>query len=144
MNAGRVVVDSSIVIKWFTAEPFAEQARQILDGYQDDALALLVPDLLFAEVGNVLWKKQRLQGLTTTDAELIIRSILLLGFDVTPCASLLPEAYRIAVAHGRSVYDSIYLALSLREQCPFVTADERLANAVHSSFPGVTWIASWR
>ena len=35
MNAGRVVVDSSIVIKWFTAEPFTEQARQIL-GFPSD------------------------------------------------------------------------------------------------------------
>ena len=43
-----------------------------------------------------------------------------------------------------SVYDAIYLALSLREQCPFVTADERLARGVTSLFPHVTWIGNWQ
>lgn len=143
MNLVRVVVDSSVVIKWFTTEPFTEQARRILDDYRDGALSLLAPDLLFAEVGNIIWKKQRLQGLTNADAEAIINGVLLLRLQVTPCASLLTAAHQIAVAHGRTVYDAIYLALSLREQCPFVTADERLVNTVGSAFPMVTWLANW-
>ncbi len=136
-------MDSSIVIKWFTAEPFTEQARKILDGYQDGTLSLLAPGLLFAEVGNVVWKKQRLQGLTPADAQMIIRGVLLLGFEVTPCATLLTAVHQIAVDHGRSVYDAIYLALSLREQCPLVTADERLVSAVAAAFPHVTWVGNW-
>ena len=126
MDYDRVVVDSSVVIKWFVAEPFTDQAHEILDSYESGALSLLVPDLLFAEVANVVWKKQRLQGL-----------------DVTPCASLLTAAHQIAVAHARSVYDAIYPALSLREQCPFVTADRHLASAVSSFFPHVAWIGNW-
>lgn len=144
MDRDRVVVDSSVVIKWFTAEPFTGQARKLLDGYQDGTLSLLAPDLLFAEIGNVVCKKQRLQGLTAADADLVINGVLLLGWEVTPCASLLTAAHQIAVAHGRSVYDAIYLALSLRAQCPFVTADERLVHAVRPAFPGVTWIADWQ
>lgn len=144
MNSDRVVVDSSVVIKWLTPEPFTEQARLILDAYQNGAVALLAPDLLFAEIGNVVWKKQKLQGLSAEDAQAIIRGILLLDFETTPCARLLADAHQPAVTHGRSVYDAIYLALSLREQCPFVTADERLANAVGSVFPFVAWIANWQ
>jgi predicted nucleic acid-binding protein len=31
---------------------------------------------------------------------------------------------------GRTVYDSLYIALSMHEGCRFVTADERLVNGL--------------
>ncbi|MDI7275098.1 MAG: type II toxin-antitoxin system VapC family toxin [Anaerolineae bacterium] len=102
MHYDRLVVDSGVVIKWFVAEPFTDQAHEIPASYESGALSLLAPDLLFAEVGNVVWKKQRLQGLTAADAQLIIRGVLSLGIDVTPCASLLTAAHQIAVAHART------------------------------------------
>lgn len=49
----------------------------------------------------------------------------------------------IGNARKRTVYDSLYLALSLREGCQFVTADEKFANAVGSSFPSIVWLANW-
>ena len=70
------------------------------------------------------------QALAAADAERIIGDILALPFATTPSVELLAEAHRLAVAHGRTVYDALYLALSVRRGCPFVTADERLVNAV--------------
>ena len=68
----KIVVDSSIVIKWFVAEPLSDAARRVLDGYQSGALTLIAPDLLAAEIGNIVWKKYRFQGLVKADAEQII------------------------------------------------------------------------
>jgi len=62
---------------------------------------------------------------------------------ITPAAELLEEAYDLAVAHRRTVYDALYLALSVREACPFVTADERLVNAVAGALPRVVWLGHW-
>lgn len=56
---------------------------------------------------------------------------------------LLDDAYRLAVAHKRAFYDMLYLALSLRVGCQFVTADERLVNAIGAAFPNVIWLADW-
>lgn len=42
-----------------------------------------------------------------------------------------------------SVIVKLYLALSEREGCRFVTADERLANAVRAALPDVVWLADW-
>ncbi|MFQ6115590.1 MAG: type II toxin-antitoxin system VapC family toxin [bacterium] len=50
---GKIVVDSSVAIKWFVVEPFSAEARCILDGYQTGALALYAPDLINAEIGNI-------------------------------------------------------------------------------------------
>ena len=109
-----VVVDSSVAIKWFVSEPYSREARLILDGYEAGDLDFLGPDLLYAELGNIVWKKHISQGLAASDAQVIITALRSLDFAVTSTPVLLDEAYRLAVEHQRSVYDSLYLALSVR------------------------------
>ncbi|HEY0079819.1 MAG TPA: type II toxin-antitoxin system VapC family toxin [Pyrinomonadaceae bacterium] len=138
-----LVVDCSVAIKWFVPEPHSVEACRILDGYQNGTLSFLAPDLLNAEFGNIIWKKQNFQGLDANDAQNILDAFRALQFIFTPTATLLDDAFRIALAHHRTVYDSLYLALSQRERCQFVTADERLVNAVGSSFPNVVWLTNW-
>jgi predicted nucleic acid-binding protein len=139
----KLVIDSGVVVKWFVTEPYTIEAQRILADYQAGAVELLAPDLLFAEFGNIIWKKHTLQGMSAPDAQAIISAFQLLNFTVTPSAALLNDAYRLAVAHRRTVYDSLYLALSQRETCQFVTADERLVNALGTSLPGIVWLANW-
>jgi predicted nucleic acid-binding protein len=139
----RVIVDSSVVVKWFIVEPYSTEARRILDGYQAGALALIAPDLIYAEVGNVIWKKHRFHGLAAADAQLIIQAFQGLTIALTSTAELLNDAYQLAVTHQRTVYDSLYLALGRRERCRFVTADEKLALAIGAAVPGVIWVANW-
>lgn len=138
-----LVVDSSVAVKWFVVEPYSAEARKILDEYQAGSISFLAPDLINAEFGNIIWKKHTLQGLAAADAQRIIDEFRALQFTFTSTATLLDEAYRIAVKHRRTVYDSLYLALSQRENCQFVTADEKLVNAVGSPFPSLIWVANW-
>jgi predicted nucleic acid-binding protein len=139
----KVVIDSSVAIKWFVVEPYSSDARRVLNEYQTGTLTLLAPDLIYAEVGNIVWKKQRFQGLEAADAQQIIEAFRLVMFSITSASTLLNEAYHLAVTHQRTVYDALYLALSVREQCRYLTADERLVNAIGTAFPNVVWIASW-
>ena len=53
------------------------------------------------------------------------------------------EAQSADAARIRDAYDSLYLALALREGCPFVTADQKLVNALAGTVPGVTWLGNW-
>lgn len=138
-----LVIDSSVAVKWFVVEPYSTEARRILDDYQNGTTSFLAPDLINAEFGNVIWKKQIFQGLDAADAQDIINKFRALHFTFTPTAALLDDAYKIAVRHRRTVYDALYLALSLREGCQFVTADEKFVNAVSASFPNVVWLATW-
>lgn len=138
-----LVIDSSVAVKWFVAEPHSAEARRILEDYQKGTISFLAPDLINAEFGNVVWKKQMFQGLDAADAQDIIDKFCSLHFTLTPIASLLDEAYKIAVTHRRTVYDSLYLALSLREGCQYVTADEKFVNAVSALFSNLIWLANW-
>jgi predicted nucleic acid-binding protein len=139
----RLVIDSGVLIKWFLDEPLYPEARRIRDEYRTGTLTLVAPDLIYAEVGNILWKKQRFQGLSSVDAADVLMTLKGYPIPTTPAAALLDDAYHLAVTHGRTVYDALYLALSVREGCRFVTADERLANAVGAALPNVVWVANW-
>lgn len=118
-----VVVDSSVVIKWLVPEPHSADAHRLLNDYQAGTLTLLAPDLLHAEIGNIIWKKHRFQGMSAADAQLILDSFRALTFSLTSASVLLAEAYAIGVKHHCTVYDALYVALSVREQCRLVTAD---------------------
>ncbi len=138
-----LVIDSSIAVKWFLPEPYSSQARQILEGYETGAFSFLAPDLLYAEFGNIVWKKHLFHGLDADDAHRVIEEFRNLPFRLISAATLLEPAYQLAVTYKRSVYDSLYLALSVRENCQLITADERLVNAVNSSLSNIVWLANW-
>jgi predicted nucleic acid-binding protein len=139
----KLVVDSSVAVKWFVNEPYSTEANRILNDYQAGIIDFLAPDLIYSEFGNIIWKKQVFQGLDATDAQAILASFLKITFTPTSSSDLLDDAYRIAVTQKRTVYDALYLTLSVREHCPFVTADEKFYNAVHASFSDVIWLANW-
>lgn len=139
-----LVLDSGVIVKWFVAEPHSTEARRIFAEYRAGNLSLLAPDFIHAEFGNILWKKQTLQGFNPIDAANIVLNFRTqVQITLTSTADLLDDAYRLAVTHKRTVYDMLYLALSLREGCQFVTADERLANAIGSRFPNIILLANW-
>ena len=121
-----VVVDCAVAIKWFVPEELSAEAEGLLDGTRD----LLAPDLLFAELGNVLWKKVSRQELTTAEARAVLSGISRVPLAVTPSRDLTEAALEIALAHGRTVYDAIYVALAVARDCALVTADERLVRAL--------------
>ena len=139
----QLVVDSSVVVKWFVVEPYAAEARRILTDYQTGVLTLLAPDLINAEIGSIVWKKHVLQGMDAADAQLVLDTFRTIPIVQTPTAGLLDSAYRLAVIHRRTVYDMLYVALSIQEACPFVTADEKLVNAINAAIPTTMWLGSW-
>jgi predicted nucleic acid-binding protein len=138
-----IVIDSSVAIKWLVPEVYSAEARRILDDYQTGALNFLAPDLINAEVGNVLWKKHLFQGLPIDEARGLLTTFRGLSFVFVPTSTLLAQAYELAVSHKRTVYDMLYVALSLQEGCQFVTGDEKLANALGAAFPDVIWVGNW-
>jgi predicted nucleic acid-binding protein len=102
---------------------------------------LLAPDLLLPETGSVFIKKVRAGDMIEAIARRGLEDIPRLVQLIPSGRSLLDRAMDIALAHQRSFYDSLYVALALERNCPFITADERLDNALKLVFPQtVLWI----
>jgi len=125
-----VVVDASVVIKWFVPEAGSDAASRLLAS--EDRLA--APDLLFAEIANAIWKKVQRGQLTRAESQRLVSDIENIAVDTTPCRALAGEAHTLAIITSRSVYDSMYVALALRLGTLVITADARFFHALQS-FP---------
>ena len=139
-----LAVDSGVSVKWFVAEYDSPKALEILKDYRSGKFTFLAPDLIYAEFGNIVWKKHILQGLDAKDATFAIEEFKKIEFLLTPTPTLFDDAYKIAVRYKRTFYDSLYLALSVKENCEFVTADEKFYNAVRPDFPKMILLANWQ
>jgi predicted nucleic acid-binding protein len=120
------VVDASVVAAAFFQEEHAEVARSLLAGRRD----LLAPDLIHAEVANVIWKRQRRDEIDEDEARGLLADVLRLPLQVTPSRDLLEPALELALPTHRTVYDCLYLALAVRSKSAVHTSDKRLVNAL--------------
>lgn len=134
----RYVVDASVAAKWFIPEVHSDAALRLFEG--DHSLA--VPDLFLAEFGNILWKKVRLGDITRDEGWEILKAIKIVPFDIVSSVPLLDPAFEIAVSLGRTLYDSVYVALAILEGCPLVTADRALCRVIRATpfSRNVQWI----
>jgi len=134
----RFVVDASVAIKWFIPEIHSPAAARLLE--RD--FYLCAPDLIVPEIGNTLWKKVRRKEITVDEAADIITAIEKAPLETFASLPLLRGAFEIAMMLNRTVYDSLYLALAIAQNCHLVTADSKLHSAVGTSSlaPHVAWI----
>jgi predicted nucleic acid-binding protein len=124
-----IVVDASVVAAAFFPEPHRAAAKALLA----DGEELVAPDLLLAEVANVIWKRHGRGEIDAAEANDLLADVLRLPINYTPAAELIESALELAVALQRTVYDSLYLALAIRQGAVMVTGDERLVNALSST-----------
>jgi predicted nucleic acid-binding protein len=138
------VVDASVAAKWFLPaadEPLTQEALQLLKRYVAGELRFLVPDLFWAEFANIMWKAVRQRRWSQAAAEAAVREMRNRNLPSIPSLALLEEAFTIASAFDRTVYDGLYVALALTFKTHLITADERLANALAARLP-VKWLGS--
>lgn len=138
-----VVVDTSVAVKWFFDEPYSARALQLLETFREGISRPLAPDLIYPEFANAVWKRVALDRLSPEDGAAIITTFLGLPLEITPSLPLLLPAYRLALEHRRSLYDALFLALSLQAGADLVTADEPLYQVVHAHLPQVRWLGNW-
>ena len=132
-----LVVDASVGAKWYIPEVQAAIALGLLRSEYH----LLAPAHLIPELANAIWKQARKQSISDADAQEMVADLALLPVTLEPIQPLLGRAMEIAVQYDRTVYDALYVALALRENCQVVTADLRLYNALRTAFPKtLLWI----
>lgn len=117
----RLVLDASVAAKWYLEEQYSDLAYQIVAREPE----LVVPDLFFTEMGNIFWKKVRKGEIDEADAREAITGLLSFGFKQREIRSLTPYALELALEFQCTVYDGLYLAVAIDENCPLITADRK-------------------
>ena len=128
-----VVLDTSVVYKWFTTtEEKRDEAKAFLIRHLDASEPIWVPDLFLYEIVNAWTTKSVL-----TKDEVNENIVLLQTYALTliPSSySLVMKASQLAKTFAISVYDAMYIALAEENECHIITADEKLLKKVSFSF----------
>lgn len=131
------MLDTSVAAKWLFPEVWTDEALRLRSQGHD----LLAPDLLATEAMAVIVKRVRRRLLEPDHASAMAEAIPLFPVTLVPTAPLLRASLALAISHEQTIYDSLYVALAVREACPLITADRRLYDALAAAFPGtLLWV----
>jgi predicted nucleic acid-binding protein len=139
-----IVVDVSVAAKWVLPrknESFVDQAADLLRRYSAGEISVVVPDVFWAELGNVLWKAAQAGRCSGPDAIAGLDFVRKYHLPSIASSALIEHALEIAIVFGQTVYDALYVALAVESNAQLVTADEKLARGVAPHLP-VKWIGA--
>ncbi len=123
-NNEELVVDSSVVVKWFLNEQDSDIALVIRNEFATNQLKLIVPTLIFYEVMNALRFSRRFGE---EDLAVASRSLSRYQFEVwRPIGVLLELSAKLSVKKNLSLYDACYVALADRKRAKLITEDREI------------------
>jgi predicted nucleic acid-binding protein len=119
-----VVLDASVVVKWFLreGERHLDRARSLRAAFEAGSLIVYVPSLLRLELVNVAGRRWRWDEAALTELAAAIDE---LGFEFVE-----PELNRVArwTAHGLTAYDAAYVAVAEANGLQLVTDDDLIVS----------------
>ncbi len=117
------VVDTNVVAYYVLGtEPHRDECAAFLRG----GLELVAPASWEAELVNVVWLAVRHGVLDVAEGMERLRLAGALGIRSVPAATLWQGALARAVAHEHPAYDTLFVELAVRDNCPLATFDEKL------------------
>ncbi len=138
----RYVLDSSVAFKWEIAETDSDKAIRLRDEARQGRHQLLAPDVFPVEVAHALTRAERQGRVSAADGWRLWLGIMVDAPALVNYLPLMPRAYGISSAARVGVYDCLYVALAEREQCEFVTADDRLVRNLQGQFAFIVALAA--
>jgi predicted nucleic acid-binding protein len=118
----RIALDASAAIEVALGRTDGRRFGDILE----EASEVLAPDLLICEVTNTIWKYHQLEHLSLDVGQSAIEAAIGLVDTLISSSELYREAFLLARAVRRPVYDMLYLALARREDAALLTLDRVL------------------
>ena len=130
------VIDASVVLKWFLREQASDAADLLFEKFLSNKIELLAPDCLIQEVANTLWKQSiLLKRLRPEDSLAILRDFQTLPLNLQPSTLLVNKALDLAIKFRHPVYDMLYCALAIENDCEFVRSDKVLVAKLAGPLP---------
>lgn len=122
-----VVVDTSALVRLYVPDgPLPAGLEETVEAAWRGDAVLLAPELLLAEVGQVLRKKERTGFLSSEECDAILDAVLALPLETVCHRPLLEDALALARETELTVYDALFLALARGRGADLISADARL------------------
>ena len=136
-----VVVDASLAVKWLVSELDSDIAEQLLREWARDNVEIAAPMMILTEVSNALFKKVRMQVISSSDVGRLLDQFMDSGITFQESVTMHQMAIGLALRLGeQDSYDCHYLALVESLDCEFCTADRAFYDVAHEKYPRVRYI----
>ena len=117
-----VVLDSSVVVKWFSQEPKSIEAIELMDSHLQGLAELVASEILFCEVGNALRYKREY---SIEKLKRALSDLLHLHMKVAHTTEdLMLRTAEIACDGNVTIYDALPVAIAEQRKAVCITADE--------------------
>jgi predicted nucleic acid-binding protein len=131
MKTSHLVVDTSVLLKWFLPghEEHQAQALKLRDHFFNGAVKVFLPEYAAYELGN------RLSRLPNAHSAYFLDVLQLSGQLVALDRPQLARTFDLAARHqresakGLTFYDACFIVLAQDQHCALVTADSPQAHA---------------
>jgi predicted nucleic acid-binding protein len=124
------VFDSSAVVRLFIPDgPIPEGMEQFLKRVEIGDNIALAPELMLAEIANVLHKKTLRDEISGDECDQILILIQRLPIRLFSHKELVEGAVQLARDHAITVYDALFLELARQQNGKLFTADLKLEKA---------------
>jgi len=124
-----------VAFKWLipdSAEDDVPAAKTLLVEHMEGRAKIIIPSLLYYEVGNILLFGRSRPPIEETGEALT--DLFSIPLEVVPPTLVSANVtLRLASRRGLSYYDATYLALAEMLECPLITADRRLAERARAT-----------
>jgi predicted nucleic acid-binding protein len=94
----------------------------------ETAEQIIVPDSLFAELGNVVWQWIEFRQLPLKTGLEVLEDAESLVDKIVPSAHIRELALELAVQASHPFYDTLFVAAAIKEQVQVITFDRKLVN----------------
>lgn len=128
----RYIVDTSVASKWFYKENEEDinNASFLYNKLKSEKCIIFAPDLLMYELSNVLRTKSEIKDEKVSEIlKELYNFLIIIGIN----KNLLLKSFLISRKLKISVYDSIFLALTIDLDAYLITADKKLYEANKNS-----------
>lgn len=119
----KVVIDTSVILKWYLQEAGTFKAKQIYKDFQNQKIQIILPELIKYELGNALLKGKKLDSNKVKQplANFYRLPLIFVALD----NQLAFLTYQIAEQLKITFYDACFLALAKREKAVLITANPK-------------------
>jgi predicted nucleic acid-binding protein len=122
------VVDTTIVMTYLTASHYTPNASAFFDQVTATD-QLFAPEFCLAECTNVFWKEVRFGNMPFESAQSALTDLHKMPLTTVLIKPILDQALDVGLRRQLSVYDSLFIVLAQKYQCPLLTLDEKQTTA---------------
>ncbi len=125
-QASLLVLDTSVVVKWFSQEEYTDKALKIRERFLNGEVNIIVPDIQIYEIANALRYNKIFNKAEVKDS---VKSLIDLGLTIfIPTKDVIERAIEVSFKFDISFYDAYFVALAEILNSIFITADIKLYN----------------